>query len=265
MWGGGGCSRPHLLHPPKLAQTQPASDKLEAEGQELSCLINKKSTHNQVLFRMVPVTVSGPVGQVHTFALLDEVSTVMLIAAAIARDIGPLPGLTSSLTLNWMNGASQADNWSHRVIVKVHANNQEFELSDIRTTRQLDLPTQQVDLPTQQVDLPSLRDRWRHIANAKGDLLNCTKPWILIGQDNCHLIVPREVVEAPMLSRYKLGWTVHGRSVTSKIDSCDSSLVTPVVGKDNKADVDLIQLVKEAFKTEALGVKVVSEQIRFCQ
>jgi len=43
---------------------------------------------------------------------------------------------------------------------------------------------------------------------------------ILLGQDNCHLTIAREVVESgpnsPIVSNTKLGWVVHGNSQALK-------------------------------------------------
>ena len=65
-----------------------------------------------------------------------------------------------------------------------------------------------------------------------------------------------------MLSRCKLGWTVHGKSNTNSIDLPANSVTTSIETNGNGPDADLHQLVKEAFKTDTFGVKVTSEKVR---
>ncbi|CAG7832144.1 unnamed protein product [Allacma fusca] len=88
------------------------------------------------------------------------------------------------------------------------------------------------------------------------------QPQILLGKDNYHLIVPRELIEgppnAPVTTNTKLGWLIHGVNYhRHKID------YTCSVFRANKENDDLLhQLVKEHFKLESLGVSANAKPMR---
>ena len=162
----------------------------------------------RVLLRVLPVTVSGPKGCVETLALLDEASTVTLMDKALADDIGAV-GQSDPLHMAWTNSTTHTDNSSCRVSVLVNGSDgTQHQLDDVRTAKDL-------KLHSQSIDGRGLANRWPHLDDSRVASYPAVQPRMLIGQDNGHLTVAREVVEgppnAPMLTRTLLGWVVHGR------------------------------------------------------
>jgi len=176
------------------------------------------SLSNRVLLRILPVTLSGPLGEFKTYALLNEASTVTLLDSSVAKMLG-LRGVRDSLNLQWTNETTQVDNHSERVSLVISGSGEEnYELQNVRTVNNLALPTQSVNgRRTQQ--------SWTHLQQFEIPSLDSAQPTILLGQDNCHLIIAREIVEgppnAPVLSRTKLGWVFHGNHslVKDRMDS----------------------------------------------
>ncbi|XP_065181934.1 uncharacterized protein LOC135812491 [Sycon ciliatum] len=253
-----GCDRlhHHLLHPAKRPDDtrtsgknpdQPNTSSQAVEGH--TYLVGKCNRRDRVILRTVPVTIRGPSGEVRTSALLDEASTVTLMDAAIAKEIGA-EGPRRPLFLTWTDDSNQTDKRSQSVRVEVEGDGGTFSLDNVRTVSKM-------DLPEQQIDVPKLSSRWPHLADSPKIVGANTKPRLLIGQDNCHLILPREVIEgppsAPMMTKCKLGWSVHGndRAGVPQIEHCHLA---------RTADDDLHQLVKESFSTESFGVKVTSNK-----
>jgi len=111
------------------------------------------------------------------------------------------------------------------------------------------------------MDYKKLAAKWDHLKKIQVESLREAQPTILIGQDNIHLIVPREVIEksknSPMLTRTKLGWVVHGNLalVKGRVDSEVSFYAS-------EKDEELHNIVKEYFKTDSFGVKVQKEPPR---
>ena len=162
----------------------------------------------RVLLRVLPVTVSGPKGCVETLALLDEASTVTLMDKALADDIGAV-GQSDPLHMAWTNSTTHTDNSSCRVSVSVNGSDgTQHQMDDVRTAKDL-------KLHSQSIDGRGLASRWPHLDDSRVASYPAVQPRMLIGQDNGHLTVAREVVEgppnAPMLTRTLLGWVVHGR------------------------------------------------------
>ena len=191
---------------------------------------------------------SGPSGRVETFALLDEGSTVTLLDAEIARQIGAT-GETAPLVMRWTDRMERQYPSSQRVTVSVFGSDgAEFPLS-ARTVDHLDLPTQSVSR--------KLLHSWCHLRDSRVyvAIMEGAKPTVLIGTVNAHLSIAREVVEgppnAPMLTKTRLGWVVHG-----KADRLSRDVNFTLHGWCCDRDEELYQLVKRSFSTDAFGVSV---------
>ena len=80
------------------------------------------------------------------------------------------------------------------------------------------------------------------------------RPTILIGQDNCHLIVARSVREGrpnmPVASQTKLGWTLHGNHALYH-NRADDFTFLPF----EKRDPDLHEMIQESLTAENFGTK----------
>jgi hypothetical protein len=178
------------------------------------------STSGRVLLRVCPVTLYGPSYQLDTYALLDDGSTVTLLDATVAKKLG-VEGKTKPLTTCWSNSTRHFDPTSQSVEIKIKGLFEDniFSLKNVRTQSPL-------DLPQQSVDSVKLRNRWTHLESIDQPLPTAhSKPTILIGQDNCHLILTRKVIEgppnSPVLSWSYLGWSLHGKcpEFTGRVDN----------------------------------------------
>ena len=249
--GRDGCERLHqrLLHLPQPSTQERTGDQLAP------CNATQRPTSGRVMLRTVPINVTGTKGTVHTFALLDEASTVTLLDASLAKEIGA-KGTHCPLTLTWTDDTSQTDNNSRKVEVSVFRSGQEFYLNDVRTVT--------LDLPKQDLDVNSTCQHWKHLRDADLTVEDMQKPRMLIGQDICDLIMPREWVEgppgSPVATRCKLGWAIHGRVDDLSTENAHSSLSAQI--KDGCFNDDLHLLVKSFFTTDSFGVKVTSTKIR---
>ena len=154
------------------------------------------------------------------------------------------------------NGLSAED--SSQVSMKTRGAKIEtsYQLKDVRMVK--DLP-----LRRQIVDINKMAATWEHLRKVEMDSLKDAKPTILIGQDHGHLIVAEECIQGPpktpILSRTALGWVIHGnvaqgRGVSNEILQCHWM-------KDARDEV-LHLLVKDSFKTESFGIKVLAEKPR---
>jgi hypothetical protein len=80
-------------------------------------------------------------------------------------------------------------------------------MENIRTIENL-------ELPVQHINTKQLIKQYSYVRQADLKGLSAIRPLLLIGQDNCALIVSKDVIQvevnAPILSRNKLGWVVHG-------------------------------------------------------
>lgn len=81
-----------------------------------------------VLLKVCPLTVSGPRGEVATYALLDEGATISLIDAELAASVGAT-GPTRSLNLSGVNMSQrEGDSQEVEVFVRGKCENALFKL-----------------------------------------------------------------------------------------------------------------------------------------
>jgi len=167
----------------------------------------------------------------------------------LAKEIG-CTGVRDPLRLRWTDESSQVDFQSMRVDIEIQGDDQtcKHKIRNVRTIRNL-------SLTPQSVDVRKVQERWTHLRKIKIKNLVDAKPRILIGQDNCHLIVPREIIEgpinAPVLSRSLLGWSIHGNVGPLKT-RVDEQLVFH--SHEEPHDSELHKLIKDSFRTENFGV-----------
>lgn len=107
-------------------------------------------THRQfkqtLLFRVIPVVISGPRATVETFAFLDDGSDLSLIESKLVEQLG-IDGWKKPLCLKWTGNVSRIEQESKHVRVGIKGVNsqQQFALNDIRTVEELTLPEQSLD------------------------------------------------------------------------------------------------------------------------
>jgi len=208
-----------------------------------------------MLLSIRSVVLKGPVGETTTYTFFDEGSTCSMIEESLAKKLG-LQGYSDPLSLQWTSEITHEDSNSKRVTLEIAENpNQEYyEINNVRTMKNL-------NLPIQTMDYGKMVANWDHLRKVKVDSLKEAQPLVLIGQDNIDLIFAREVIEksrnSPMLTRTKLGWVIHGSTglVKGRVDS-------EVSYHSCEKDEELHEIVKSYFKTDSFGVKMTIERPR---
>ncbi|XP_054290773.1 uncharacterized protein LOC129005790 [Macrosteles quadrilineatus] len=247
--GINGCRLFHhrLLHTDKIERF-PKQDS-EPQNKEI---ISSHVVNNRVLLRVCPVTLYGPSCQIDTYALLDDGSTVSLLDSATADKLG-INGSIEPLTTCWSNATQHFDPTSMTVKVKIKGlyEDEVFTLNNVRTQSPL-------DLPKQMVDTGKLKKKWSHLRSIVQPLPSANlKPTILIGQDNCDLILARKIIEgppnSPVLSWSRLGWTLHGKC-HEHIWRVDSQFTLTSFESEKLHDI-----IKDSFEIKNYGVSLVED------
>lgn len=197
--GVNGCERFHhrLLH-----HQLKAEERKEDPGEER---VNSAWTPKVSFLKIAPIHISGPAGEVDTYALLDDGSTVTLIDADLADQIGA-KGIEDPLHISTYDGTTDIVEKSNRISFNIRTRNSKEKIS-ARTVENLQLAAQRI--PEASIkDCPHLKDIIGQIRCAE------IKPKILIGQDNWNLLLAKEVRTGrrnqPVASLTPLGWVIHG-------------------------------------------------------
>lgn len=183
-------------------------ERQEAESNNVpETLTHINASDRKVLLKVVPVRVQGPNGIVSCTALLDDGSSVSLISAKLARQVG-LCGRTETLRVRGAFADNEIVCESEVVNVDLKGMDNKFHKIKMRCVDELCLPLQSLSV----LKLVN----YSHLADIKHNL--CTidsKPDLLIGQDNHYLLLPIEFrvgnANEPSASLSPLGWAVHGK------------------------------------------------------
>ncbi|KAM8702307.1 hypothetical protein ACLKA7_004971 [Drosophila subpalustris] len=192
------CERFHhrLLHKPKT--TEPTT-RAEFSG----CV---QENTQQVLLKMVPVTVHGPNGEKKILAFLDEGSTTTMLDMSIAREVGIL-GKEEPFCFGWTGGLYRYEQNAETANIQISGNSQTHNLQNVRLVKDL-------DLPTQQINYQEIQEQYPYAKMANLHKLDNPKPMLLIGQQHGKLITSQSVINTeangPIMSKTKLGWVMHG-------------------------------------------------------
>ena len=247
--GVSGCWRRHhpLLHQDSRSSANEAGEAHEHVETVAHAATSHLQHATRVFLRIVPVVLEGPAGELSTYALLDDASTTTLVDGAIAAKLG-IAGTPDPLTLSWTDASTQTDSSSQRIRLKLKGKNVTGPFFNVnaRTVKSLRLPTQSVS--------ESLLSKCSHLREVDVPVFRDAKPTILIGQDNCHLIVARSVREGPpnmpVASQTKLGWTLHGNHALYHNRADDFTFLA-----FEKRDPDLHEMIQESLTTENFGTK----------
>ncbi|GBP80198.1 hypothetical protein EVAR_100075_1 [Eumeta japonica] len=185
--GKDGCKKTHhkLLH-----QDRASTDETNGQISSINVLLKKE----RVFLKIIPVEISGPLGRLETYALLDEGSTTTLIERDVALKIAP-PGKHETLRIEGVGGKRLDYDESFRLKVKIKG---KFE-RNIESMNALVID--KLQLAPQTIDLDTVR-QYSHLHELEDELsYEKARPTILIGQDNWHLIVSREVVQRTEINR----------------------------------------------------------------
>ncbi|XP_049871783.1 uncharacterized protein LOC126370802 [Pectinophora gossypiella] len=183
---------------------------------------NIDASECRVLLKVVPIRVHGPNGVIDTTALLDDGSTVSLLSSALAERAG-LRGRRQTMRVSgaWADTQMVCET----TVVDVNLSGMDNKVHSIkaRSIHELNLPIQNLSV----VNCNS----YQHLLDVKDYLCTSdTKPEMLIGQDNYHLLLPLEIKlgkpNEPSATLTPLGWCLHGRvSEPRPCEQCEHSLV----------------------------------------
>ncbi|XP_062701454.1 uncharacterized protein LOC115254319 [Aedes albopictus] len=235
-----GCQYRHhpLLHP--TAIKHPPSNRHQTDHMH---------HHNQskLLFRIIPVTLYGQQGIINTFAFLDEGSSLSMIESSLADRLG-VDGYSRPLCLKWTGNVTREENDSKRVAFEISGlgKTERYWISDVGTTKSLNLPMQ--TLPVKK-----LMQDFQHLRGIPIEEYHDAVPRLLIGVDNLKLSLPLKVREGkegvPVAVKTRLGWCVYGGQ-----RSDDSSLASYHICECNE-DTGMDETVKAYFSMEDVGVR----------
>lgn len=246
--GEKGCPATHhrLLHGSKKPAAE-QSDKPETptvNNSTQETVASSRATSSHAYLKIVPVRVIGPAGELPTYALLDDGSTVSLIDEDVAKQIGAR-GRVDPLKIGAIGNTMIDTPGSRRVTVTLASRGDSRVPFRARTIPKLDLAPQTVS----EEDI----SRCSHLQDIREQLIyNTGAPKILIGQDNWHLLLASEVRRGPqhqpVASLTSVGWTLHGAHTRTL-----GQQVNYVNGLTN-ADQKLEQQLREFFALESLIV-----------
>ncbi|XP_055604250.1 uncharacterized protein LOC129752501 [Uranotaenia lowii] len=213
------CKHHYLLHNDRSNQTMvPKSTTTPDDSRKdfTNVHLNKhSSTVDQVLFRYVPVTLHNNGTRIRTHAFLDDGSSLTLLEEDLAQELR-LEGPSSPLCLYWTAGTSRYEDASRLVSVQISGIRNEqklLRLSDVHTVKQL-------KLPPQSLDFNQLVLQHHYLSGLPVDSYLNVRPGLLIGLNNIrasHVLDSREGVEGePVASKTRLGWSVFGRTSSTK-------------------------------------------------
>lgn len=207
--------------------------------------VNQLHKSNTYL-KVVPVEISGSLGTVSTFALLDEGSTMTLIERETADLITPRE-VGEPLSIEGIGG-QVTDSESCRISVNIRGHcARNMEKLNAFTIDRLNLSSQEVSR--------DIVEQCKHLCNIIDELCyERATPTILIGQDNWNLIVSRQLLcgepTLPIASLTKLGWILHGQYHDSRARVARINHVRPATTED-----EILKCMKEHFSIESLGVE----------
>ncbi|KAF9800716.1 hypothetical protein SFRURICE_015370 [Spodoptera frugiperda] len=213
------CNMKHhkLLHKERnVNTTPPAPPSMTTHESVTSARVRTSPHYRRAYLKIVPVTLSGPHASLHTYALLDDGSTVTLLDASAAHILGA-DGPESSMCIQGLGTEfkhERSRTVSLHIQGKYHSAPQKIEAA--RTVTRLEVTAQTVHTE----DLSNCR----HLDDIRSTLVyDRARPMILIGQDNWHLLEATKTRtgarDQPVASYTKLGWVLHGCQYTVNKDT----------------------------------------------
>ncbi|XP_062557167.1 uncharacterized protein LOC134222030 [Armigeres subalbatus] len=169
---------------------------------------------SKTLFRVIPVTLTGRAGTVHTYAFLDDGSDLTLVDKSIAQQLGE-SGPSRTLYLNWTSNVTRCEVDSEEVSFKISGVNgrKSFQIHSARTVSEL-------KLPVQSLDAERMSQKYAHLKDLPLRGYENAVPRLLIGLDQLNIALPLKCREGrngdPVATKTRLGWCVYGGTNTSR-------------------------------------------------
>nr|XP_049704763.1 uncharacterized protein LOC126056280 [Helicoverpa armigera] len=233
-----GCtaSHHHLLHYKKKASTTEVAQ----EAQEI--VASSRNHTNQAFLKIVPVQLSGPAGEVRTYALLDDGSTVSLIDEELADMIGA-EGPVEPMKIGAISDVTIDTPTSKRVDLTLSTCHRKKIPFRARTIPRLHLSPQSISKD----DIADCK----HLFDLADQLTyNAGTPKIIIGQDNWHLLLATDIRRGPqhqpIASLTPLGWVLHGARTRTQEQQVH------YVNQLNSAEESIDKQLREYFALESL-------------
>ncbi|XP_062704409.1 uncharacterized protein LOC109433030 [Aedes albopictus] len=264
--GKDGCSFRHheLLHNELKAKSHqsttaagnPESSQPTTSGAEQGCNTHQ-TVSSSVLFRYLPVVLSGPEKTIHTYAFLDEGSGTTLLDQDLADEL-KLDGTPSPICLRWTGGTERCEKDSCIVRLQVtgrHADAEKFTLEGVQTVNEL-------LLPRQTLDFGELKRSYRYLEGLPIDSYTEARPRILIGTKHAQLGLTLKSREGkfgePIATKTRLGWTICGNLGFGDAPNM-FHYSFHVCSLNERPDDDLHQAMKDYFSIDSLGVNASSK------
>ncbi|XP_049875571.1 uncharacterized protein LOC126373455 [Pectinophora gossypiella] len=201
-----------------------------------------------VLLKVLPVILSGPKGEVETFALLDDGSTVTLLDAELANKLG-VSGTEENMCIETITGTS--DNIPVKFVdfeIRGRYCNESYTVRKARAIPHLKLRPQEV----------TVKDtRFPHLLDIAAELVfDMATPKVLIGTSDWHLLLSREnrvgTAPQPAAIRTALGWVLFGNLPRSSFYGNSINHLSAA----SSSDIELESLIKDYYRLDSIGIKL---------
>ncbi|XP_058826161.1 uncharacterized protein LOC131686058 [Topomyia yanbarensis] len=244
--GVNGCQKRHhrLLH----YEQSPADSEMSRSNVNATVTIHRQMT-SSTLFRVLPVTLFGRKGNVHTYAFLDDGSSVTLLEQSIADSLG-LEGKTEPLCIQWTGGINKKMSGARRVSLEISGAGSEklFNVAEVYTVDNL-------GLPEQTLEFGEMERQYDHLRGLPVSSFKSAVPRMLIGLNNTHLLATLKLREGrplePIATKTRIGWAVYGnlREDTESFQHRQMHICA-------RSDDQLHDYVRQFFSVESMGVTV---------
>ncbi|XP_058456376.1 uncharacterized protein LOC131433795 [Malaya genurostris] len=209
---------------------------------------------DNVMFRILPVTLYSPTSNIKTFALFDDGSSLTLMDEELAKNL-QLHGELHPLWLKWTGDTCRYEETSYIVefeVSGVGASSKRYRMHNVHTVKGL-------KLPSQTLDFDKLAHKHTHLRGLPIESFKNARPRLLIGMNNCRLgnaLNSKEGRQGPVASKTRLGWVVFGNCDEDvSIDQTQQgyhSLHVSLCGQPD--ETDLHRLMKDYFSLEGIGI-----------
>ncbi|XP_054746627.1 uncharacterized protein LOC129251289 [Anastrepha obliqua] len=242
-----GCTKPHhvLLH----------SNYSVNPSHKAAVMLHKEEHATKTLLRYVPVILYGKSKCIKTYALIDEGSTCTLLEKHIAEELG-LDGPSDELCLRWTDDITQVEPKSKCVTIglsSTHETSPRFNLRNIRTVANLDLPKQSL--------LQEVLSSHSHLHNLPIEPYAGVRATLLLGVDNAKIGVPLKVKEIEgdqlIATKCRLGWSVYGRGEGANALSNRVMHICSCVSTER-----MDEMLKANYALEAVGISMKDEPLK---
>lgn len=200
------------------------------------------------LFRIQPVVLFANGLSLTVFAFIDEGSSLTLLEADIAEQLG-VCGPKEPLTLLWTGNVSREESKAQRIELEIASAGSQSpsHLMQTHTVNSL-------VLPTQTLRYQDLSARFPHLRGLPIEEYENVQPKLLIGINNLHLSVPLKIREGaprdPIAAKCRLGWGIYGCA-----PRC-SPRVVPInfhIAAASDSDRELNEQLRDYFAVESIG------------